>query len=168
MRDIVNPFVEVVEQRFPGVYKPAGYSESEMLDVEALFDIDVSSQLKYFLAGVGRTAGVLHKIIPLHEPKWNIRDHFINQFAYKDMTFQDNIFDLWDHAPFFIFNILETHHYGLRTRGVDCVDELFLYDEAGGSLEYTNVSLLDFFKSEVEKVKAPGNQMPQADIFKFR
>lgn len=162
-----NKFSRVVSERFPGCNAISGYSDRDLVDISSVYDIEIDGELRDFLVGVGRSAGVLGSKIIIHDPRKNLRKHLLSQEALREMLYSAGEYDAVRSSPFFIFAESETAFYFVRTRGGGEVPLVYEFVEGTGQLSCTNMTLIDFFHREIDMAIALDEFVCRGDLLRF-
>lgn len=147
-----------------GLYDPKqvlGYSETELLQIERLYEVRFEGDLRQFMLEMGRSDGGLLGDDPiiLYRESWSVRTQLLTQvelreelssLELKDELVQQGLKELGPSEKEFLFSIeAETQYYFLKTATGS--DQVFHYDENHETVKETGLSFLEYMKQLVKE-----------------
>ncbi|NBF01552.1 SMI1/KNR4 family protein [Pseudomonas sp. Fl5BN2] len=131
------PSNEVIEMQ--------GYANEELDQIERLYDIRISGQLKSFLLEMGRSDGGLigDSFIQLYRPSWRVRAHLLFQVDFFNQMQETGHYEFLN-KPFVLAWISETQYYFVQTSLAD--DAIYHYDSNVECVVKTEWDLCGFLR----------------------
>jgi hypothetical protein len=121
-----------------------GYSDTELVKIEKLYDVVVDGQFKVFLTEMGKSdGGVIGDYdILLYRSRLSLRSHILFQASFFTSMQEIGAYDYLHNKPFVFARLSETYYYFLQTSNRD--DLVYLYDENEDTVSATGETLFEF------------------------
>lgn len=143
-----------------------GYSDTELVKIEKLYDVVIDGQFKVFLAEMGKSyGGVIGDYdMLLYRSRLSLRSHILFQASFFTSMQEIGAYDYLN-KPFVFALLSETYYYFLQTSKRD--DLVYLYDENEDTVSPTGETLFEFLIKLAVSYKGKPRVVTQGNLIEI-